>query len=91
MALNEASSVDVRLKVTVLREIVDPNDRCGEPRSGAEAERPARAEAAGDPTDDGRPDGGAAQDIARRIAITRPRMTGSVDSCTKLFVAIVKL
>src|SRR2546430_15006589 len=55
------TTLDVRLQA-ILREIVEPNDRCGKPRSGAEAERPARAEATGDPTDDRRPDGGAAQE-----------------------------
>lgn len=29
--------------------------------------------------------------IARRIAMTRPRMTGAVDSCMRLFVEFVKV
>ena len=57
----EASSVDAHPQVTVLGEIIDPDDRCAEARGGAHAKCPARAERIRYPTDNGRADGCAAQ------------------------------
>ena len=57
--------------------------------SRADAERPARAEMIGHPADDRRADRRAAQrDRRARIAITRPRMAGSVESCIRLLVDV---
>lgn len=45
------SNLDAHAQVRVLHAVVDPDDRCGKTRCGADAKRPARAERVGYPTD----------------------------------------
>jgi hypothetical protein len=68
----------------------EADDRGGETCGGADAERPARAERSATQPTIGAPIGVQPKAIARRIAITRPRIAGSVESCIRLLVELEK-